>query len=255
MAETKPDTVPGLGFKDKEKAQETIKNLEGRDPDYQKLAIKGLIGRAKRTLTLTKDKDKLQNINDAVAIFEQWISSFERKNLSKENKAYLPLATIDTLMPLQQEYKIANKKAAAFLTAYKKAGADYKNLRTVASGEDEPTWDIVRNKELKKLLKEIDEKDSPMWKDDVPTKEHMELILWAYSPEASRIKKNLSKFEEKFGKASSDSSKSDDDVEMKEEKKGDKKKKEEKEKPSKRKSDSESSSSNDESPKKKNRKE
>lgn len=46
-----PDTVPGLGFKDKEKALETLKNLEGRDPDYQKLAIKGLIGRAKRTLT------------------------------------------------------------------------------------------------------------------------------------------------------------------------------------------------------------
>lgn len=51
MSESKPDTVPGLGFKDKEKALETIKNLEGRDPDYQKLAIKGLIGRAKRTLT------------------------------------------------------------------------------------------------------------------------------------------------------------------------------------------------------------
>lgn len=47
----KPDTVPGLGFKDKDKALETLQNLEGRDPDYQKLAIKGLIGRAKRTLT------------------------------------------------------------------------------------------------------------------------------------------------------------------------------------------------------------
>lgn len=51
MSEAKADTVPGLGFKDKDKAQETIKNLDGRDPDYQKLAIKGLIGRAKRTLT------------------------------------------------------------------------------------------------------------------------------------------------------------------------------------------------------------
>lgn len=45
------DTVPGLGFKDKEKALETIKLLDGRDPDYQKLAVKGLIGRAKRVLT------------------------------------------------------------------------------------------------------------------------------------------------------------------------------------------------------------
>lgn len=52
MAENKPaDTVPNLGFKDKDKALETIKALEGRDPDYQKLAIKGLIGRANRVLT------------------------------------------------------------------------------------------------------------------------------------------------------------------------------------------------------------
>ncbi|XP_028160676.1 uncharacterized protein LOC114353052 [Ostrinia furnacalis] len=49
--ELPPDTVPGLGFKDKETADGTLKELEGRDPDYQKLAVKGLIGRAKRVLT------------------------------------------------------------------------------------------------------------------------------------------------------------------------------------------------------------
>lgn len=51
MSDNKPDAVAGLGFKDKEKACETISILKGRDPDYQKLAIKGLIGRAKRVLT------------------------------------------------------------------------------------------------------------------------------------------------------------------------------------------------------------
>lgn len=51
MSDAKADTVPGLGFKDKDKALETLKILEGRDPDYQRLAVKGLIGRAKRTLT------------------------------------------------------------------------------------------------------------------------------------------------------------------------------------------------------------
>lgn len=51
MSEAKADTVPGLGFKDKDKALETLKILEGRDPDYQRLAVKGLIGRAKRTLS------------------------------------------------------------------------------------------------------------------------------------------------------------------------------------------------------------
>lgn len=47
----KNEAGPVLGFKDKEKALESLKNLEGRDPDYQKLAIKGLIGRAKRVIT------------------------------------------------------------------------------------------------------------------------------------------------------------------------------------------------------------
>lgn len=48
--EKNPETVPGLGFKDREKAEESLKILEGRDPDYIKLAVKGLVGRAKRVL-------------------------------------------------------------------------------------------------------------------------------------------------------------------------------------------------------------
>ncbi|XP_018574572.1 uncharacterized protein LOC108913501 [Anoplophora glabripennis] len=262
MSEPKADTVPGLGFKDKEKALETIKNLEGRDPDYQKLAIKGLIGRAKRTLTLTKDKDKLQNINDAMAVFEEWLRNFELNNLSKENRAYLPLISIEALLPLKERFDIEDKKVDSFLEAYKKANADYKNLRTVASGEDEPTWDIVRNTELKKLLKQLEENKPELWKDDLPTKEHMEIILWAYSPDASKIKKNVSLYEEKLGTGK----KSDSDIEMvgeeengkegkkrKEERKhSDEKDEDSKEKrSSKRKSSSDST--DDESPKKKNK--
>ncbi|CAH0558832.1 unnamed protein product [Brassicogethes aeneus] len=212
MSESKPDTVPGLGFKDKEKAEETIKNLEGRDPDYQKLAIKGLIGRAKRTLTLTKDKDKLQNINDAMAIFEKWLKDFEYDNRSKENRAYLPLATVKILLPLKEQFGIEDKKASSFLSAYeKKAKGEYKHLRTVASEEDKPTWDIVRNSELRSLLKKLDEDRPDLWKDDLPTKEHMQLILWAYSPDAAKIKKNLSNLEEKLGGKSSQSSSEEDE--------------------------------------------
>ncbi|VEN41872.1 unnamed protein product [Callosobruchus maculatus] len=173
MSETKPDTVPGLGFKDKEKALETLKNLEGRDPDYQKLAVKGLIGRAKRkkntylsalvytSLTVTKDKEKLQNINDAMAVFDDFLKNYELKNMSKENRSYLPIAHIDALLPLKEKFKIASKEIDSFLEAYRtKAKGDYKALRTVSSGDDKPTWDIVRNKELKKLLKAMEE-DSP----------------------------------------------------------------------------------------------
>nr|CAI5853042.1 unnamed protein product [Callosobruchus analis] len=244
MSETKPDTVPGLGFKDKEKALETLKNLEGRDPDYQKLAVKGLIGRAKRTLTLTKDKEKLQNINDAMAVFDDFLKNYELKNMSKENRSYLPIAHIDALLPLKEKFKIVSKEIDSFLEAYRnKAKGDYKSLRTVSSGDDKPTWDIVRNKELKKLLKAMEESSPDLWKDDLPTKEHMELILWAYSPDASKIKKNVSVYESKLG-----TGKKDEDEDMDEEKE---EKKAKKEKSSKRKSSSSDGSDDEGSPKKK----
>lgn len=244
-SETKADTVPGLGFKDKERALETLKNLEGRDPDYQKLAVKGLIGRAKRTLTLTKDKEKLQNINDAMAVFEDFVKDFEKNNRSKENRGYLPLDAILALLPLKSQYKIQDKKAEAFLAAYKSVKGEYKNLRTVSSGGDQLTWDIVRNSVLKDLVKKLDDENPDLWKDELPTKEHMEVILWGYSPEASKIKKNIAKFEDKLGsKPDSSEDDEDDDEEMEEEKHG--------KRSDKRKSSE--SSSDDESPKKKSKK-
>lgn len=193
------DTVPGLGFKDKEKALETIKNLEGRDADYQKLAVKGLIGRAKRTLQVTKAEDKLTNIKEALEIFEKWLKDFEKQHIP--NWSYLPLVTVESFLALKNHFDIKDEKIAPFLEAYKSVDGDYKKLRTVSSGEDKPTWDIVRNSELRELMDIVDEESPDMWdSDDVPTKIHTQLILWAYSPEASRIKKNLSNLQQKMEK-------------------------------------------------------
>lgn len=158
----------------------------------------GIICIQNRNSLVTKDKEKLQNINDAMATFDEWLNNFEKNNLSKENRPYLPLAAIESLLPLKEKYKIENNQIDKFLKAYKAAKADYKNLRTVASDENQPTWDIVRNTELKKLLKNIEDNKPNLWDGDLPTKEHLEIILWAYSPDASKIKKNVANFEEKL---------------------------------------------------------
>lgn len=42
--------------------------MEGRDPNYQKLAIKGLLGNAKRVLQATKDENKIKSIKDGVKV-------------------------------------------------------------------------------------------------------------------------------------------------------------------------------------------
>lgn len=171
-------------------------------------------------------------------IFEDWLSNFELENRAKENRPYLPLASIEALLPLKKKYEIEDEDATSFLEAYKNARAEYKNLRTVSSGENKPTWDITRNSKLKELLEKFHSNKCDLWEAELPSKDHLELILWAYSPEASKIKKNQSKYEELLGSKKNSNAEEQED---------------EKESPNnKRKSDG-SSSSEDESPKKKNK--
>lgn len=46
----KEESESKFGFKNKEKAEETIKLLAEHDMQYQKLTVRGLLGRAKRVL-------------------------------------------------------------------------------------------------------------------------------------------------------------------------------------------------------------
>lgn len=56
----KEESESQFGFKNKEKADETIKLLAEHDLQYQKLTVRGLLGRAKRVLT---SKCSFVNIN------------------------------------------------------------------------------------------------------------------------------------------------------------------------------------------------
>ncbi|XP_052748137.1 uncharacterized protein LOC128200067 [Galleria mellonella] len=180
------DTVPGLGFKDKEAADGTLKELEGRDPDYQKLAVKGLIGRAKRVLTCTRDETKLSNIKEAITIFEKFLDDFDTLHLSKQNNPYLSLGIVRTA--LKSAGDSVTQQQRSFIAAYSSVNGEYKRLRTVQDTESGKTWDIVRNTALKDLKEKYAEAKLFNEKDE-PTKEHLELLLWAYSPEAARVKK------------------------------------------------------------------
>lgn len=85
-----------FGFKDEAKAKETLKLLETEEIQYQKLTVRGLLGRAKRVLSsklissqssnetvaliklliiisVTKNQDKRDNISAAIELFEKWL--------------------------------------------------------------------------------------------------------------------------------------------------------------------------------------
>lgn len=167
------------------------------------------------------------------------MKDFEKLHIP--NWPYLPLATVDTLAPLKTQFNIKDDSSSAFLEAYRSCDGDYKKLRTVTSADDNSTWDIVRNKKLGELLKKIDNDNVDLWADDLPSQSHTELIIWAYSPDASKIKKQLSTLQEKLGK-----SKSDDEEDEDESKNG-----KDKTKKNKRKSGENEPQEEDDSPKKK----
>ncbi|KAJ8706916.1 hypothetical protein PYW07_012994 [Mythimna separata] len=183
--ELPPDTVSGLGFKDAAAAEGTLKELQGRDPDYQKLAVKGLIGRAKRVLTCTRDETKISNIKEAMSILEKFLDDFDSLHLSRQNNPYVSLGIVRTAQKLAGDSVSEQQKA--FITAYASVRGEYKRLRTVPA-DGGKTWDIVRNSALKELKEKY--ADAKLFTDkDEPTAEHIQLLLWAYSPEPARAKK------------------------------------------------------------------
>lgn len=191
----------------------THRILEGRDPDYQKLAIKGLLGGSKRVLGGTKNDDKIKAIKDGVALLEAWLEVFDKENRGKLNLAYLPFTTI-TAMPAT-----TNKLAAEFIEVYggPRVKGNYKHLRTLfPEDDDSKSWDIVRNRELKVLKDKMAKDNGKLFgADGAPTELHLQMIYWAYSPQSDKVKSyaaNLKpvKSAEKRKSAAPSSSSSDD---------------------------------------------
>lgn len=106
QSETK--TENSLSFKDKENALQSIKSLEGRDISYQYHAINGLVKRAERVISCTKNEQKIKNMREAVQIFENWITDYNVNSRSKENFDYLEIEIIQAFKQLAERYSIEN---------------------------------------------------------------------------------------------------------------------------------------------------
>jgi hypothetical protein len=64
-----PETsTKGLGFKDKEKAIETLKIIKNRDLTYQKQVVNTMYNRAKYHPHQTKD------MREAMKVFKEWLN-------------------------------------------------------------------------------------------------------------------------------------------------------------------------------------
>ncbi|KAL6263773.1 hypothetical protein P5V15_003857 [Pogonomyrmex californicus] len=202
-----------MGFKDKQKALDTLKVLDGRDISYQYHVITSFVSRAKRTLQITRDEEKLANLRDALKIFEDWLTDYKVNNRGKENLAYLPIETIQAFRSLAKKYDVWDDE---FFRAYKNEKGDYKSLRDVKVPNGGTTWDIERNKRLKDIIGKIKDEHIQWYETDagdfrgLPTKEHTRCIVLGYSPDPSKLKKLAAQAREKFGE-------DDDDMDVTEE--------------------------------------
>ena len=72
FSDYKPQTTThGLGFRDKEKALYTIKNIKNRPIKYQVNVIATMLGRAKN------HPNKTESMKDAITIFSKWMKDYK----------------------------------------------------------------------------------------------------------------------------------------------------------------------------------
>ncbi|KYN32664.1 ETS translocation variant 1 [Trachymyrmex septentrionalis] len=205
----------GMGFKNKQKALDTLKILDGRDISYQYHVITSFVSRAKRTLQITRDEEKLANLRDALKVFEDWVADYKENNRGKENLAYLPIETIKAFRSLAKKYDVWDD---GFFRAYMNEKGDYKSLRNVKVSNGDTTWDIERNRRLKEIINRIKNDHVQWYVTDVgdfrglPTKEHVRCIVLGYSPDPAKVKKLAVQAREKFNEE-------DDDMDVEEERK------------------------------------
>nr|CAD7430234.1 unnamed protein product [Timema monikensis] len=157
------------------------------------------------------------NLTEAIETFQVWLDDYRAHSRAKENFTYLPLETVEAYERLAEKYGVSQavNNRPSFLQVYKAAEGELKKLRMAKVDPDDEqtvTWDVHRNKNLRDISERIKSDHLPLYETDVefrglPTKEHVELIMWGYSSEPTKVKKCVSLIEEKLGVTNEDSEK------------------------------------------------
>jgi hypothetical protein len=67
------------------------------------------------------------------------------------------------------------------MTAYRRAGGDPNRLSE--------HWARKRDNFVSRHMAQVKAHGEPLWQDGVPTRRHLALIMWAYSPSPARLAK------------------------------------------------------------------
>lgn len=94
---------------------------------------------------------------------------------------YLSLATIDRYRPRMRALGVSKvaRSSRGFLSAYRRAGGDPDKLSDA--------WDARRDAFIRRHMAQVKARRESLWHDGQPTRRHLALIAWAYSPTPARL--------------------------------------------------------------------
>ena len=200
-------TIKCTGYKNKKTALNTLKLIKHKPLKKQFLIVNVLYQRAKYHKNQTKDMIQAMNI------FEAWLKKYKNMkggNGNKINKKlpYLPLSLVNSYEKLANYYNVSRKARGlekpstsnnGFLVVYRKIkgnGSLMKNIPCRKNKVSGINWDRKRDIEvygklgqLKRMKLDFFHKSGIL--KGLPTKIHINMIMWAYSPFPSKLKKIL----------------------------------------------------------------
>ena len=100
-------------------------------------------------------------------------------------KPYLPLSLIDAFLPAMREQSVSvvARSRVGFLSAYRLAGGDPENLSAY--------WRTRREGFIARHMAQVAKRGESLFRDGEPTRRHLALIAWAYSPNRARLARLL----------------------------------------------------------------
>jgi hypothetical protein len=96
---------------------------------------------------------------------------------------FIDLAIVETFVPVARELGICTgaRHPRGFLAAYRRAGGDHGKLPR--------KWLDLRSRTVAGLIAAARRASEPWWDHGVPTRRHVALIMWAFSPTPRRLRR------------------------------------------------------------------
>lgn len=195
-------TVKGTGYKDKETALKTLELIKEKPLNKQFLIVNVLYQRAKY------HKNQTKSMLEAMKVFEKWLKKHKKSMSggSKKKLPYLPLELVNTYEKLAEYYNVSRKARGlekpttsdeGFLVVYRKVKGNKDLMKSIPCKSNKKNgihWDRKRDIEVsgkvgqaKSMKLDYFVKNGPL--KGLPTKIHVNMIMWAYSPYPEKLKK------------------------------------------------------------------